>query len=158
MGYFIDILESTDDQNESVDKFVRGIAPLYQKSWAQIKSKYYPGRAFDLNIVAIADMWYKGQLKVFVAMDTDTKELIGFLAGVVYRPLYFDARLFHVQDWYANNDPQMERDLFDYMVKSIRILGCNELWIQEEADLLSVDMTAWELKGQYVMKRFTRKG
>lgn len=157
--YFIDILEPGEDTNAALDSMGRAIGNLYLKSWNEIKSKHYPGKTFSLNIQALALMWLKGQLKIFVAVDKKTNEAIGFLSGVVYRPLYYEAQLFQVQDWYAAGDEEMEKALFDYTVKAVRILGCNELWIQDEADIAHAPVPdSWQDAGELRIKRFIKKG
>lgn len=158
MSYHIDILEPDADANVALERMGKAIGALYAKSWETAKAKHSPGKQFDLNIQALANGWLSKQLKIFVAVDDNTQECIGFLSAVPYRALYYNSQIFHVQDWYTGGDRDMEAALFEYALKAARIIGCDEVFIQDEADIApQVLGGSWENTGAYKTLRFARK-
>ncbi len=130
MGYYIDIFDPQTDINKALDELGRNIGKLYAEAWAKNKQKDYDDKPFDLDINTFANMWLRGMLKVFFVYDDQTREAIGFLVGAVFRPLPFNVQVFHIQEYYARGGSNVEQDLFDHVIKSIRILGCDEVWME----------------------------
>jgi hypothetical protein len=127
----VDILEPKNDVTTSVEELGRIIGGLYPEAWDKRKI-YYSDKQFDLNINAFATVWLDGVMKVFVVYDRENNP-VGFLCGVVMRPLPFKAMVFNVHEHYAKTGEQ-EQALIDYVVQAVKILGCDELWIHSYGD------------------------
>lgn len=155
--YFVDILEPSEDLNVAMDRLGKTIGVLYQEAWDKNKKHLYDNKPFDLHINAFANMWFNRNLKLFIMYDGEGKA-VGFFAGLVYRPMPYEASVFQVQEWYAKNNPVMEQQLFDYVVQAIRILGCDELWMQIYPDRAAPTLgTGWEFSHAYPIHRYLRK-
>lgn len=156
MGYYIDIFDPQSDINAALDSLGRNIGKLYAEAWAANKQKDYDDKPFDLHINSFANMWIEGHLKIFFVYDDQTKEAIGFLVGAVFRPLPFKANVFHVQEYYARGGADVEKALLDHVVKAIRILGCDEVWM-EIYPHRNVDLgSAWKHGRDFTMRRYAK--
>lgn len=130
MGYYIDIFDPHGDVNEALDSLGRNIGMLYSEAWAANKQKDYDNKPFDLHVNSFATLWLEGHLKIFFVYDDATKEAVGFLVGAKFRPMPCKIEVFHIQEYYVRGGEVMEKDLLDYVMKSIRILGCDEVWLE----------------------------
>lgn len=154
--YYIDILEPSKDLNASMEALGSSIGVLYQKHWAEDLQSSYE-KVFDLNIQAFANMWFDGILKLFVAKTFDGSKPLGFVVGILHRPMTFKASVFSVQDWYAGGDKRLEEALFDHVAQAIRILGCDEIWVSPDVKgELPKLASPWEKKQDLKIARFVK--
>lgn len=149
-----DIFEPDSDYNKALDNLSEQVGSLYAESWAKDKQETY-GKPFNMNIAAFAQMWFNHSLKLLVAKDGDS--VVGFLVGMVFRPLPYDAMVFQVEDWYSSV-PEAEKGLFEYMEKAIRFIGCDEIWIADKADRdVPVGSDTWKEANRFLFRRYTRR-
>lgn len=149
-----DILEPSSDYNASLDGLSKYIGKIYAESWAHDKQDTYK-KPFDLNIAAFARMWFNHSLKIFIAMDGG--EVQGFLVGMVFRPLPYEATVFQVEDWYSESE-SVVRGLFDYAQNAIRFIGCDELWVADRADREPpLNGKTWNLSNTFRFYRYVRE-
>lgn len=149
-----DILEPSSDYNASLDGLSKYIGKIYAESWAHDKQETYK-KPFDLNIAAFARMWFDHSLKIFLAMEGE--EVQGFLVGIVFRPLPYNATVFQVEDWYSES-VAVVKGLFEYAQNAIRFIGCDELWVADRADrepLISGGI--WKLANTFRLHRYVRE-
>lgn len=159
MNHYIDILIPDSDLNTSLDKLGRQVGGLYAEGWMKNKRHLYSDKPFELNINAFAAMWFDGALKIFVVYDQETNEAVGFLAGAVFRPMAYKATVFQIQEWYIKPGIIAEQRLEEHVLNSIRILGCDELWIHSEVGR-PLDMShnpEWEHVGDFMGRRYVRR-
>ena len=98
-----DILEVPEgDKSAALEAMGRAVAPLMAKAWESDR-KFFGDRPFSLNAQAMAQLWLSGDLKLFVAYD-ERQEPVGYLSGVVYRPLQYETRAFAIQSWWSPTD------------------------------------------------------
>lgn len=151
--YTYDMLEPTQDLNESMDMLGRDLADLYAKSWNADKKHVYD-KQFSLNIQAFAQMWFSKTLRVFMAYDG--RKPVGFLIGIVFRPMPYEASVFQIEDWYTDGDREMERGLFDYAMNAVRFIGCDEIWVAHKADH-EVDLPSkWHEQNTFRLHRYVK--
>lgn len=158
MDYYVDLLEPVRDLNKALDLLGNAVGRLYQKHWDEEQKKHYNDKPFNLNVQAFAQMWYNGDIKVFIVRKRDTNEPVGFLSGVVFRPMAYHATVFSIQDWYTGTDKEMETELFNYVSKAIRLLNCDELWVsQPGVGEPPVVPSAWKLQQNFSMRRYIKE-
>lgn len=153
---YVDLLEPVKDLDISLDSLQSTLGVLYPESWEANSRKLYK-RPFNLNINAFSNMWFNGAVKIFVAYD-DKHEAVGFLIGMAFRPLPYDAFIFQVEDWYARGDAAIEKALWDFMTNAIRFMGCDEIRVGLTDDM-TVPLPAtspWKADGQFTIRRFTK--
>lgn len=156
MGYYADILVPDNDLNASLDKLGRLVGPLYAEAWNKNKRKHYGDKPFDLNINAFAAMWFDGALKIFVLYDDSNNDPVGFLTGAVFRPMPYKATVFQIQEWYVKDNTGPEQQLIDYTMQSIRILGCDEVWVHDTDRRPDMSKCGWKQDGEFVGLRFIK--
>ena len=154
MGIYVDILQPSSDLNDALDSLGRKVGPLYAKAW-EAKKKYYDDKPFDLHINMFAMLWFDGNMKVFVVYDDRTHEPVGFLTGVVFRPMPYKASVFQIQEWYTTNQA-IEDQLITHVISAIRILGCDELWVQSYDGREINPGRAWKDGGNFSIRRYTK--
>lgn len=131
MRYFIDILEADKDLNKAVDQLGNAISVLYKQSWDENMKDQHSGKPFNLNIGVFVDMWVNGVLKLFMVYDKeDNNKPVGFLIGMVFRPLPYDARVFQIEEWYVAPEHRevAEQMLLDHVMNAVRYMTCDEVW------------------------------
>lgn len=152
----IDILEPDDDINIAVDNLGNEIGKLYAESWREDKEPHYK-KPFSLNVAAFAQMWYAKTLKIFIAYD-ERHEPVGYLIGMVFRPLPYEASIFKVEDWYTRGDTRLEEALFAHAAQAIRYIGCDELWVADDAgDRIPPVPVAWVEENKFTLRRYKKK-
>lgn len=154
MAYRYDILEPTTDRNKALDDFSAAMGTLYLESWNRDKEPLYH-KPFSLNIAAFAQLWFTQTLKLFIAYDGDKP--VGFLVGMVFRPLPYEANVFQIEDWYGSGIDEVERGLFDFATSAIRFMGCDELWLADRADREPSPMKGWKVENTFRYYRFTKE-
>lgn len=149
-----DIFEPGTDVNASIDSLNTNIGPIYAESWVKDKQPDY-GKPFDMNVAAFVQMWLSNGIKLFVAMED--KKVVGYLIGMVFRPLPYNATVFQVEDWYARGDKEVEQGLFDFAMNAIRFIGCDEILIADRADRKPlVRGNGWKESNTYLYHRFVK--
>ena len=154
MSYKYDLLEPATDRNKAIDDLTAAIGTLYAESWNRDKEAEYK-RPFALNIAAFTNLWFGGALKLFMAYDDDKP--IGFLVGMVFRPLPYEASVFQVEDWYSAGISEVEQGLFDCAVNAIRFIGCSEIWVADKIDRNPKAMNGWKETNTFQYHRFTKE-
>lgn len=149
-----DVLEPSNDYEASVKKLSEVIGPLCVKSWEENKKANY-GKPFNLNVVVFTQLWYSKTLKLFVARKDD--EIIGFLCGMVFRPLPYDASVFQIEDWYAGGDHVVEEGLFNFLAQALKFIGCDEIWVSTSVGKSLPVMPGWSEKNQFTQHRFLKE-
>lgn len=157
MDYYIDLLEPTSDLNTALDALGNAVGKLYQKHWEEEQQKYYNDKPFNLNVQAFAQMWLGGDLKIFISRKREDNSPVGFIAGIVFRPMAYKASVFSVQDWYTGGDRDMETALFEHLSKALRILNCDEIWVSQpsvgEAPIIPA---GWKHQHNFMMRRYIK--
>lgn len=102
-------------------------------------------------------MWYAKTLKIFIAYD-ERHEPVGYLIGMVFRPLPYEASVFKVEDWYTRGDTRLEEALFAHAAQAIRYIGCDELWVADDAgDRIPPVPVAWVEENKFTLRRYKKK-
>lgn len=126
-----ELLEPSADPNASFDKLTRVFSPLYTESWTRDKAPAR-GIAFDLNVGAFANLWLSKTLRIFIAYD-DNSQPIGYLIGILYRPLTHNVNVFQIEDWYIK-DGQSSHGMFEHVYSVMPYMGVDEIQIQHRAE------------------------
>lgn len=154
MSYRYDLLEPNTDRNKAIDDLTAAIGMLYAESWNRDKESTYR-KPFSLNFAAFTQLWFSSALKLFVAYDDDKP--VGFLIGMVFRPLPYDASVFQVEDWYSAGIDELERGLFDYAMHALRFIGCDEVWVADKVDRSPAAMKGWRESNTFLYHRFIKE-
>lgn len=154
MGYTYDLLEPSDDLDKSLDVLSKNLSKLYYESWEADKRANYD-RAFNLNINAFAQMWFNRHLKIFMAYD-EYNEPIGFLIGMTFRPLPYEANVFQVEDWFTRHNMQVEQELFKFVEQAIRFIGCDEIWCADKAGRMP-PFSNWKEANVFQLRRYLKR-
>ncbi len=148
-----DILMPDSDYNKALETLSDVLSDIYTESWVKDKQATY-GKPFNMNLATFAQLWFNSALKIFIASDNG--KTVGFMVGMVFRPLPYDASVFQIEDWYSA-DPTVVKGLFDYAVQAIRFIGCDEIWIADRADREPVINSAiWKEHNRFLFRRYTR--
>lgn len=154
MAYRYDILEPDSDRNKAIDDLSAALGTLYVDSWSRDKEPEYH-KPFSLNVAAFAQLWFMQSLRLFIAYDDDKP--VGFLIGMVFRPLPYEASVFQVEDWYASGIDEVERGLFDFATSAVRFMGCDEVWVADRVDRDPKPMKGWREANTFKYHRFTKE-
>lgn len=137
-----DILETSADPNASVEALTKTFSPLYTAAWTKEKAPQR-GVVFDLNIGAFVNLWLAKILRIFVAYD-DNNVLQGYLLGIMYRPMTYNAQAFQIIDWYMA-EGQSSHGLFDYVYSVLPVMGVDEIEIeQHNEEYFTPPETKWQ--------------
>lgn len=150
-----DMLEPLADLNASLDLLTGVFAPIYTEHWVKDEAPLRGNPPFDMNVNAFAQMWFAKTLRIFIAYGDD-KKVAGYLIGLVFRPLPYQASIFQVEDWYARENRQEVIDgLFEYMNTALRFMGVDELWIShnERRTTPRID-NMWRRLGATIIDRY----
>lgn len=156
MAYYFDILEPTENFDESLDALTNALGKLYLESWEADKKDIYK-RPFNLNIPTFAHLWFSKSLKLFMAYEEGTNNPVGFAIGMVFRPLPYEANVFQFEDWYTGNDKKMEKELFEYVTNAIRFIGCDEIWVADRADRVPLVSGGWKEANTFMFHRYLKR-
>lgn len=160
MSYFVDIMEPSKDLNKAVEQLGDTMSMLYKRSWDEDKKDKYNDHNFNLNIAVFVDMWVSGVLKLFIVYDRDdSNKPVGFLIGMTFRPLPYEARVFQVEDWYVLPEHREagEKLLFEHIVQAIRYMSCDEIWTSGDVTGDAPDLGAnWKRANCFHRYRFVK--
>ena len=146
-----DILLPDPDYNKALDQLNEALESLYVESWVADKQEAY-GKPFNMNLASFVQMWVNSALKIFLARDNG--KVVGFMVGMVFRPLPYDASVFQVEDWYSK-DPAVVKGLFDYAMQAVKFIGCDEIWVADRADREPL-VTGWKEANRFMFHRYVR--
>jgi len=151
-----DILEPpAGDPGQALDDMGKAVAPLMAEAWKE-NGKFYGSRPFSLNAPALAQMWVSGDLKIFVAYDEESKPC-GYLAGLVFRPLQFDSRIFQITEWFGRT-PEAERVLFQTALGAMKFLGVSEaVAVLREGESVPELPARWREAGRQAQVRLAKE-
>lgn len=153
--YSYELLEPERDLNESLDNLTKVFAPLYTESWVKEKAKFHGNPPFDMNVGVFANMWFTKAMKVLIAYK-DT-EPVGYLIGMVFRPLPYQASVFQVEDWYSKADVYVvAQGLFDYLLNALKFIGADELWVSGSNNDRIPELKGWKKTGETRTERYAR--
>lgn len=153
--YYYDILEPDENLEIASDNFNRIIGRLYYQSYEANKRAVY-NKPFDLNVQGLTGMWFTKLMKVFIVYDRNNQE-VGFLAGMCFRPMSYNAALFQIEDWYV--EPGHEAalaGLFDHVLAAVRILGIDEIIVNDSADRTINFGPRWKKVNSFKMDRYVK--
>lgn len=150
-----DLLEPESDLNVSLDMLTSVFAPIYTEHWLQVEAPLRGNPTFSMNVNAFAQMWFSKVLRIFVAYGDD-KKLAGYLLGMSFRPLTYQANIFQVEEWYArDNNQEVVKGLFEYTQSALRFIGADELWISHNESVMPPPLDfAWRRKGAIIIDRY----
>lgn len=75
-----------------------------------------------------------------------------------FRPLPYEASVFKVEDWYTRGDTRLEEALFAHAAQAIRYIGCDELWVADDAgDRIPPVPVAWVEENKFTLRRYKKK-
>lgn len=120
-----DILEPTDNADESLKKLTEIFAPLHTAMWVAEQSKLYNDPPYSLNVGVLAAMWMSKTMKIFIGYRD--MQPAGFITGLQFRPLTHQRTIYQVDDWFVPDDDVLRDGLFDYMQQALRFMGVDEL-------------------------------
>ena len=151
-----DILEVPEcDKTAALEAMGRAVAPLMAKAWDSDR-KFFGDRPFSLNANALAQLWLSGDLKLFVAYN-EAREPVGYLSGIVYRPLQYEARAFAIQSWWAETD-EGSAVLFKTALDAMRFLGVTEAFaVLREGEVLPPMPDRWKSSGRQEQVRLVKE-
>lgn len=153
--YTIDILEADKDLNKALDQLGENLAELYRDCWDETKKTTYDNKPFDLHIEAFARLWLNKVMKIFMAYD-DKRKPVGFLIGMVFRPLPYNASVFQIEDWFTRGDKDMEHALFNHVGMALKHIGCDEVWINDGGPKDPPLGSLWVERRSFNIRRYTR--
>lgn len=124
----VELVEPKPNDIDASVKMLRDrIFPAYARWWSQHIARD-GAHAFNPPIQHFINMWFSGSMKIFMASEPGA--VTGMLIGMVYRPMQYEASVFGIMDFFADNS-DAERALFDHVLQAVRILGCNEIWFDK---------------------------
>lgn len=159
MAYY-DLFLPSMNLDTSLDSLSSKIGAIYQEAWTAEHKALFNDKPFDLHVNLFADLWFGKQLRLFMAYDDTTHEPIGFLIGILFRPMQYKAGILQIDDWYTRGDKEVERGLFKYVAEALRYIGCDEAWIVNDKGippLVEPLGDSWKLTGQHTIQRFSAK-
>ena len=104
----------------------------------------------------MAQLWLSGDLKIFVAYD-ERQEPVGYLSGVVYRPLQYETRAFAIQSWWAPDD-EAKAVLFGTALDAMKFLGVPEAFaVLRDGESLPALPAKWKESGRQSQVRLVKE-
>ena len=151
-----DILEvPVGDKSAAPEAMGRAVAPLMAKAWESDR-KFFGDKPFSLNAQAMAQLWLSGDLKIFVAYD-ERQEPVGYLSGVVYRPLQYETRTFAIQSWWAPTD-EAKAVLFKTALDAMKFLGVPEAFaVLRDGERIPALPARWRETGRQEQVRLVKE-
>lgn len=152
-----DTLDPLPDLNASLDMLTATFAPLYTEHWVKDEAPLIGNPVFNMNVNVFAQMWFSKALRIFMAYD-DAGKATGYLIGMAFRPLAYQASVFQVEDWYAKNDDAVVVDgLFEFMQTALKFMGVDELWISYSRHQRIPTLPApWHKRGTTTIDRYVK--
>lgn len=149
-----DMLEPLSDLNASLDLLTGVFAPIYTEHWVKDEAPLRGNPPFDMNVNAFAQMWFAKTLRIFMAYED--KRAAGYIIGLVFRPLPYQASVFQVEDWYAReNNREVVKGLFDYLETGLKFMGIDELWISHNERMALPPVShLWQRRGATIIDRY----
>lgn len=139
---------------ESYDLFMRDLLPVYERYWEEEMQSIYE-HPFSPAVQSLFPLWINGTVKAVVARDGGNVR--GFVVGQVYRPMTYEARVFHVNDYYFNNDTNVKDELQQFILGMLPVLGCGEIWAETRGHLsFDVSRPEWRVAAPYTVRRWVR--
>ncbi len=156
MAVTYDILEPTKDFDSAVERLNSVAGKLYAESWARQHEPIYH-KPFALDAQSFVSMWMNRGLKVLVAYD-EKQEPVGYLLGIVFRPMTYDSSIFMVEDWYVrDNRTDVLDGLFGYMEQAIKFIGCEEVRITTSKTDRVPRLSGWKPDAEFIMTRYVKE-
>ncbi len=154
MAIYCDIVEPGNDLNVALQKLSSEFAAMYGECWEKEKKAHYK-KAYSPNIGAIARMWFEKTMKLFFAYDSQTNKPVGYMIGLVFRPLPYESTVFRIEDCYGS--PEAKQALYAYMKQAVRFLGVDEMWVTDAPNLIpDLSDTSWRRDGEFIMHRYIK--
>ena len=101
-------------------------------------------------------LWLSGDLKIFVAYD-EKQEPVGYLSGVVYRPLQYETRAFAIQSWWAPTE-DAKAVLFKTALDAMKFLGVPEAFaVLRDGESLPALPAKWKESGRQMQVRLVKE-
>ncbi|MBD5584550.1 MAG: hypothetical protein HDQ88_05665 [Clostridia bacterium] len=151
-----ELLEPARNLDEALDTLTKVFAPLYTQSWVKEKAAAHEDAPFDMNVGVFANMWFSKALKLIIAYDGEHP--VGYLMGMVFRPLPYQAQVFQIEDWYADGKQDVADGLFNYAREAAKFLGTDEIWVSHsEKELYPLLGGDWQITGKTVIDRYVRR-
>lgn len=122
-----DLLEPTNNPDESIEKLTTIFAPLHTANWVAEKSRFYGDPPYSMNIGTFIALWMNKTMRIFIGYR-DMRPA-GYVTGILFRPFTHDRRIFQVDDWFAGEDTILLNGMFDYMQNAMRFVGVDEIHI-----------------------------
>lgn len=124
-----DLLEPSDNADDSLKKLTDIFAPLYTASWVAEKAALYGNPPYSMNVGAFAALWMGKSMKIFIGYR-DMRPA-GYIIGILFRPFTHQRNVFQIDDWFAPDDPELLQGLFNYMQDAARFMGVDEIHISK---------------------------
>lgn len=113
---------------EDSEKFLQEFIPLLTEYWETKGKAEYKGEELSLNVLSFVQMWRLGSLCILMAYE-DNKPC-GFLLGVRFRPMFYEANAFQIQDWYAPT-PEVKDVIFKHLDEMLPLMNIHEVFATE---------------------------
>lgn len=158
-SYYVEFLEPDKDLNVALDRLAATVGALYRDCWNNTKRDTY-SQPFNMNIQAFTSMWFSKALKIFVAYDAVTRVPVGFLAGMVFRPIPYEANVFQIEEYYAMGglEDKVEPLLIDHAAQAMKYLGTDEVWVSRDSKGIAPRLPAgWKLSNEFTLYRYVKE-
>lgn len=129
------------------------VAPMFAKSWVQTGGPMY-NHPFNLHVQSFIMSWLQGMTKIFIAYD-NSNQSIGFIIGVLYRPLQFECNVLQIECQYYET-PEVEKGLLDYLVNSMRFFAVEEVWYTKTKGMSPLELNGWKEKEPLELHRLVK--
>lgn len=150
-----DVLEPSDNVDESLKRLTDIFAPLYTASWVAEKAKLYGDPPFNMNVAAFASMWLNKSMRIFIGYQ-DMRPA-GYIVGILFQPFTHRRSILQVEDWFAPDNPELLQGMFDYMQQALKFMAVDEMWISVGPhDKLPPVSSAWKETMQTRTVHFTK--
>lgn len=122
-----DLLEPSDNTDDSLKRLTDIFAPLYTASWVAEKSKLYGDPPYNMNVATFASLWLSKAMRIIIGYR-DMRPA-GYIVGILFRPFTHQRTILQVEDWFAPDDSELVQGMFDYMQQAVKFMAVDELWI-----------------------------
>lgn len=106
--------------------FATQLGPLLERHWDKETTR--TGIPHGLDVPSFLAAWEQKGILVIMAYNAETP--VGFLIAYKFRPLFFLRTILNVERWYADT-PEVEKDMFDYLVTVVPVMGVDQVHVVE---------------------------
>lgn len=122
------VVKRMPEQPEDLQKFIiDDFGPLLDKYWKTYGEELY-GKPINFEMSTFIHGWLSQAAFLLIAYENE--KAVGFVIGMKFRPIFYQAHILQLERWYADRD-DVVTGMFEYINNILDILGTDEVYVTE---------------------------